>query len=267
MKSIIDKYPIAIFYITTFLLSGLMLLLNIFVFTDAEKYALSFPQLAPGIVALVFIWLRYGRNGLKELFGKFTVSKDNAQWLILSIIVPAVIVSLSYCVLSLINGKNILTPALDGISVYLCYLVGIIIGSIGEEIGWRGFMLPQLQLKYSAFLSSIILGGLWGFWHVDFRFGILGFVLFSIITIELAILFTWVYNKSNGNVLSAVIFHSVLNIMTRILLYSEWGIRVFVVQFFVFGSFCILVIKISGINYFSQNGQYNLLIKNNNVRK
>lgn len=265
MKSIINKYPVTTFYIITFFLSGLMLLLNIFVFTGADKYAMSFPQLAPGIVALVFIWLRNGRNGLKELFGKFAVSKENTRWLILSIVIPVIIVSLSYCVLSFVNGKNVLAPSLDGISVYLCYLVGIIIGSIGEEIGWRGFMLPQLQLKYSAFFSSILLGGLWGFWHIDFRFGIIGFVLFIVEVTELSILFTWLYNKSNGNILSAVIFHSVCNIMTRILLYSEWGIRVFIAEIFVFGLCCIVVTKISGLNHSSRNVEFDLLTRN--VRK
>ena len=45
-------------------------------------------------------------------------------------------------------------------------LFGIIIGSIGEEIGWRSFFQPFLETKYSKNISSIIVGVVWGLWHI-----------------------------------------------------------------------------------------------------
>jgi len=63
---------------------------------------------------------------------------------------------------------------------YLLSFVAIVIGSAAEEIGWRGFLLPNLQKKHTAFVSSIIVGILWGVWHLNFTGGILGFVLYTV---------------------------------------------------------------------------------------
>jgi len=39
-----------------------------------------------------------------------------------------------------------------------------------EEIGWRGFALPKLQVNYNTLYSSVILGIIWGFWHFPLFF-------------------------------------------------------------------------------------------------
>lgn len=48
-------------------------------------------------------------------------------------------------------------------NLLLSILPGVLIGVIGEEIGWRGFLLPTLLLKMNALKSSLILGILWSF--------------------------------------------------------------------------------------------------------
>ena len=90
-------------------------------------------------------------------------------------------------------------------------------GPLQEEIGWRGYMLDHLQLKYDALSSSIILGGIWGVWHFPL-FYIAGtpyenqtFFNFSSTLIVVSILFTWLYNNTNGSVLIAMIFHASIN--------------------------------------------------------
>ena len=48
----------------------------------------------------------------------------------------------------------------------------IILGSCGEELGWRGFMLPQLLKKHSLFTSSLLIGIFWGIWHLNILLGV-----------------------------------------------------------------------------------------------
>src|SRR5215218_971300 len=92
-------------------------------------------------------------------------------------------------------------------------LLLILDGPLGEEPGWRGFALPRLQVGYSALFASLILGAIWAFWHLpklmmDSSFRPVPFVLFAIAG---AILFTWVYNSTNGSVLLTILFHGSVN--------------------------------------------------------
>jgi membrane protease YdiL (CAAX protease family) len=97
-------------------------------------------------------------------------------------------------------------------AVYLLIFV-----TLGEEVGWRGYALPALQARYSALLASLILGVLWGLWHLpvffnpDTSYSNLPFFLFLPFIVLIAIIMTWLFNSTGGSVLMAMFFHAVLN--------------------------------------------------------
>jgi hypothetical protein len=95
------------------------------------------------------------------------------------------------------------------------FLQQVTIGSaMGEELGWRGYALPQLQARYSALYASIILGLLWGIWHLPLYWTAgnarttmsVGWLLAGLV-LE-AILYTWVFNHTKGSLLLALLFHA-----------------------------------------------------------
>jgi len=86
----------------------------------------------------------------------------------------------------------------------------------GEEMGWRGYVLPRLQTKCNALTSSLIVGVIWSVWHLPkfFRMDMSSersFVWFTIAHLALAILYTWLYNNTGGSLLLAVLFHATQN--------------------------------------------------------
>jgi membrane protease YdiL (CAAX protease family) len=99
-------------------------------------------------------------------------------------------------------------------------------GALGEEIGWRGFALPRLLRSNSPFKASLILGLIWGVWHAPIYF-VSGsgqndmlqrggsfamlFPAFVVWTLGLAVLFTWLYKLTHGNLLIAILFHTAVN--------------------------------------------------------
>jgi membrane protease YdiL (CAAX protease family) len=100
-------------------------------------------------------------------------------------------------------------------------------GPFNEEFGWRGFALERFQGKWSALISSIYLGIIWGFWHLPLFF-IIGssqegqpFLLFVIMTSLLSILFTLIYNNTDGNILAAMLFHTMFNLTYAIIPFTE----------------------------------------------
>ena len=113
----------------------------------------------PSIVALIITVTTKGKKGVYELFVKQTVQKVAFKWLILSVVGIPVLASLAiYTSLSFdVYRFNFRTTQL------LPQIVVIVLIAIGEEYGWRGFLLPKLMDNLNLFYSSIVLCLIWGF--------------------------------------------------------------------------------------------------------
>ena len=92
----------------------------------------------------------------------------------------------------------------------------LVLGPV-EEFGWRGLALPLLQRRFTQFWASVILGIIWGIWHLP-AFLIGGtpqsewvFLPFFIAAIALSIIMTAIFNASKGSILTAALFHFQLN--------------------------------------------------------
>ncbi len=91
-------------------------------------------------------------------------------------------------------------------------------GSFAEEFGWRGYALDRLQQKWNASVSSLILGFIWGLWHLPLFFteglsqSYMPLWAFLIYTMSASILFTLFHNNTNGNILVALLYHTMGNL-------------------------------------------------------
>ena len=107
-------------------------------------------------------------------------------------------------------------PVQIGAVSVLDFIVFVLV--VGEELGWRGYALPLLLEKRSALMASLILGVLWGLWHLPTflvpgtpQYG-LPLPAFVLLTVEYSILMTWVYLNTKGSVLIATLFHGAINL-------------------------------------------------------
>jgi membrane protease YdiL (CAAX protease family) len=181
----------------------------------------------PMLAALIVTVLTSGRDGLKELWGRLTRWRVGWNWALFSIFSPVVIFALSMPVVWLVKGE---WPDLRllGQANYLPYLgiwvlpVWLATYGFGEEIGWRGFVLPRLQRTMSVSRATLILGLMWIIWHVPAFFyldtyqGIGWFVLPGFVFGVLcgAVIFTWIYNSTGGSVLMVAVWHGVFDLFT-----------------------------------------------------
>jgi membrane protease YdiL (CAAX protease family) len=84
----------------------------------------------------------------------------------------------------------------------------------GEEMGWRGYVLPRLQAKHSALTSTLILGIVWGFWHLPkflSHFDAVAFAWFMLHILAFAVILTWLYNNTKGSLLIVATCHAISN--------------------------------------------------------
>jgi len=154
MKHLIKKHPILLFCIANIITSVFMV--SCFSFNDI-------PQWSPALYAIIITAFIKGKTGICELFNRLSFRKEFVKWYIISFFLPISLCGLSYITFSYIENGRII-PLLINHSTYdyLLILLLILLGSIGEEIGWRAFMLPRLRKRYSLFRSSVIIGLFWG---------------------------------------------------------------------------------------------------------
>ena len=96
-------------------------------------------------------------------------------------------------------------------------------GPVNEEIGWRGFLLPELLNRYNPFWASLILLPVWAGWHLPlWRLPGLPhqywpFPYFLMLIAPITFLFTWLHLRSRGSVLIAILFHASINTTIHLL--------------------------------------------------
>lgn len=218
MKQLVIKYPVITFFVinifTTIIFGGI----NITFFPLSTNYMFSLPQFAPMIAAILVVVVLYGESGIYNLLRMVSFRNVNLKWLLIALFIPIIFSGISYILLFVIETKQTIIPELNRSpwNYALCVSFAIL-GSYGEEFGWRGFMLPQLQKRYSRFLSSLIVGFFWGFWHLNFHSGILVFALYTFLVIEFSLIISWLYSKTKGNIISAIIFHTAVNLCSLVL--------------------------------------------------
>ncbi|HKM02987.1 MAG TPA: type II CAAX endopeptidase family protein [Lachnospiraceae bacterium] len=250
MEKKIRKYYLVSFYIITFVFSFLLLTLHV-VFQSAGKYGVSFTQLAPGFAVVFIALIMKDKTIINDIKVHFNVDKVFLKWLIPTIAIPGIVIVVSSFIMT--YYKIDYFPWKGNLSFYILNFIAFLVGCAAEEIGWRGFLLPNLQKKYTPFISSLIVGILWGIWHLNFTGGILGFALYTITIIEMSILMTWVYNKSNGNMLLMTIWHLTFNVTSHIFLWNRFSLELFIVEGIVFGVLCLFILIIEKKFYFLKN--------------
>jgi hypothetical protein len=118
---------------------------------------------APAIAAFIFVVCAAGNAGIRRFLGRAFLWRCSAAWYTFLIIgIPLIFICGSA-----IRG-NLFTDPFP-FSSFQSLLVAIVLAAIKgpvEEFGWRGLALPLLQRKFAPIWSGLILGAIWGLWHM-----------------------------------------------------------------------------------------------------
>jgi len=228
LKSFVKRYQIIIFFSLTF------------VFSWFPWYAGIAPEvmaMGPSIAAFIVVLIVGGKRGFVDLIRPFGRWRASLGLWGIAILGPAFLYLIGLGVHMLLGGEAppffMIREELNLIPLYLVMVVMMPWnGPVGEEFGWRGYALPKLQKKYGPLIASLVIGAIWGFWHLPSFFAPLGVVgaltssigkvfipLYALGTISNSIFMTWVYNKSKASALVAgIIWHAAINFWAPVLL-------------------------------------------------
>ena len=116
------------------------------------------------------------------------------RWWFYALGLPALLYAFVTLILQLLGSPVDWSLAGDRLPAYLSTFVFVLfLGGALEEPGWRGFGLPVLQERYSPLRATLILGLVWGVWHIPV-YGPAGFV----VPLVLAFFYTLLWNATRS---------------------------------------------------------------------
>jgi membrane protease YdiL (CAAX protease family) len=224
LSSLIQRHPLASFFVLAYGISWTLWLPFAGTGSTAglRLIPLALGSLVPSAVAIWLVALLHGKAGVKVLFRRLRIWRVGIGWWVAVVLLstPAA----AAVGLSVLLGADAPDVAVTIPGVVFLFLFSIFPGSAGgEELGWRGFALPNLQARRSALAASVVLGVAWGFWHLPlYLIGtdnrpLMLFAPWVMLTIALSVILTWMYNGTGGSLLIVVLFHAGINLPLTLL--------------------------------------------------
>ncbi len=168
----------------------------------------------PSLAGMICVRIVKGKGGVGKLLSSLKLWRVKAVWYVISLLLVPCLHLLRFAIFSA-AGKPL---SLDGVSGRLALgLIWPVFASLGEEFGWRGTALPEAQSRFGPVSASLLVGFLWGMWHLptDYigvgHYGIIFipyfFLMGPLLLMPYSILMTWVYNRTKGSMLLIFLFH------------------------------------------------------------
>ncbi|MFJ9710780.1 CPBP family intramembrane glutamic endopeptidase [Streptomyces sp. NPDC101234] len=174
--------------------------------------------LGPISAALLVTGITEGRPGLRAWRGRMTKFRVGWRWyLVVLFSVPA---ALTLATVALAGHGPAMPPA----TVLAAFLPGLLLQMIttglAEEPGWREFAMPRLQRRYGPLLGTLVVGPLWGAWHLPLFMSEWGNwphvswttpLEFIATAIAFSFVMTWVFNRTGESLPLAMLLHCGVN--------------------------------------------------------
>ncbi len=221
--ALLARYPMVSFFVLSFALTWGYFWL-IWAPLGLPNSLIALGGFGPAISAFLVLAMTSGKPGILRLLRSIVHWRIGVGWYVLALLGVPALVFLAFLV---IPGTfaDLVAPDSGLLRLYLLEIVislTIGIAPLWEEVGWRGFGLPGLQQSYGPVVGTIILGALWGLWHLPFFFGPLALtgpeatfasatialVGLTIGLIGLSVVMTWALNNCGGSTLLAILIHA-----------------------------------------------------------
>ena len=235
-----SRKPVILFLILVFALSSIFYTLIISSRHLAGGFGLYVTGLmwCPGIAAVISTII------LKRQLSSLGWRWGNAKYVLQSYLIPLLYAFIAYLIIWVMNwggfynkefvNKIATAFGWKGIPEWIFILIYFILGgtigmvrssatALGEEIGWRGFLVPELYKNLGYTKTSLLTGAIWSVWHypillfADYNSGTpawYGLTCFTVMVISISFVFTW-YRMKSGSLWTGVLLHASHNLFIQ----------------------------------------------------
>ena len=204
----------------------------------------------PLVAALVVIAIVDGRRGFRELGSRLIRWRVGWVWYAVALGLPVLMVLATGVVTWWLGAPAPDLSAIVWVDVALVLAVRMVNpgdSPLGEEAGFRGYALPHLQDRWSPLASAGVLGVLTAGWHIPLvALGNLGWIGLPS-TVVITFLYVWLFNRTGGSLLMAILFHASQGALTFGML-GFTGADANRVAYVYFGVLVVAVVAVVGLD-------------------
>ncbi len=173
------------------------------------------------LLVYCFIWGLFMSNARKKKLKEnylesFLFNKKKWKWYVLALLFYPVLYALSYGLGKIFNYETSETLIDLNWGFFIGFLLSFFLTGGQEEFGWRGYLQKEMQKKYNPLIASLVIAAVWMLWHLPLHFNgfyppDFTFLSRIALSLQLAFLFTWFYNRSGYSILAVMILHAMNN--------------------------------------------------------
>jgi len=222
-KGLLARYPLVSFFLFSFVFTWGYFWL-IWAPLGLPDSLIALGGFAPAVSAFLVLAITSGKPGVLRMFRSIVHWRVGVQWYLVVLLGVPVLNLLAFLAVPGVLA-DFVAPDSRLVRLYLSEMaISLTIGiaPLWEEIGWRGFAYPRMQRAHGPVVGSLVLGALWGLWHLPFFFGPLArtgpnatFVSATIALLEfsigltgLSVVMAWILNNCGGSTLLAILIHA-----------------------------------------------------------
>ncbi len=164
-----SKRTLIFFFVSVIILSGIMETVYAIIHNDLFVMILMW---VPGIMGLIAALLSLRENGertsVKSAFSMIGIKKSKIVYIVAGVILPFLYLFIPYRIYWTMHPEYFSYEGASFVMVLvytLIYLFASMLTALGEELGWRGFMLPALLERMGLVKVLLIVNLFWSLWH------------------------------------------------------------------------------------------------------
>ena len=177
IRALITRYPVPTYFALTFALSwgGVLIVVG----PDripgtSEQLETLFPfaflamLVGPSVAGVLLTGVVYRKPGFRDVFSRLLEWRVAPQWYAVALLTAPLLMTATLFALSL-TSPLFLPGVLIASDKATVLLAGLVVGlgaGVFEELGWTGFAIPTLRRRYGVLTTGLIVGVLWGAWHL-----------------------------------------------------------------------------------------------------
>ena len=173
----------------------------------------------PSLAGIAVVAFFSSPAGLRDWAGRCLNWRVGWRWFVLAFLAPPAVMVCALGLHAALGGELPAWPASGHIPLAVANFgfVLLIGGPLGEEFGWRGYLMPAITAHLNWRAASLVIGVVWGVWHLPLFFmaetaqSQMAIPVFMLNILAGSVLFGWLFERTPGSVFPALVLHTSLN--------------------------------------------------------